>query len=153
MEQVRRRTIKRDDVFAHQSDESNSALNLITICNISTRINIRWRSVTHTGSNMRLRTHIPQNCTKIKLNNIQDRCVVPSLFVTNASHSITNKVHELSVIAAINKPSVVLVTESWLSSDTPGQARSSRTIHWLPQGVWLGWPQDPSGQASPDECI
>ena len=65
-----------------------------------------------------MRTHIPQNCTKIKLNNIQDRCVVPSLFVTNACH-ITNKVDELSVITAINKPSVVVVTESWLSSDTP----------------------------------
>jgi hypothetical protein len=56
--------------------------------------------------------------TTSNLKNHRDNCAVPSLFVTNACH-IANKVDELSAVVAINNPSVILVTESWLSSDIP----------------------------------
>ena len=40
---------------------------------------------------------------------------IPSLFVTNACH-VTNKMTELCDVAAINNPTLVLITESWLDS-------------------------------------
>ncbi|XP_028409529.1 uncharacterized protein LOC114532151 [Dendronephthya gigantea] len=41
---------------------------------------------------------------------------VPSILLTNACH-VTNKITELSGIAAVNNPSLVIITESWLNSN------------------------------------
>ena len=86
------------------------------------RSSTRFRN-TASYSNIRKRTSNPCNLVNVpvttsNLENHRDYCAVPSLFVTNAYH-IANKVDELSAVVAINNPSVILVTESWLSSDIP----------------------------------
>ncbi|CAB4032696.1 Hypothetical predicted protein [Paramuricea clavata] len=73
--------------------------------------------------NIRKRTSNPCNLVNVpvttsNLKNHRNNCAVPSFFVTNACH-IANKVDELSAVVAINNSSVILVTDSWLSSDIP----------------------------------
>ena len=107
-----------------KSDEPNYVSN-DTIYNITTRTSAR-RNDTH--ATLKVRTHVPQNYIKIKMNNCQDKWVAPSLHVTNVCH-ILNKVDELSGIAAINKPSVVLITESWLSPNIPDNVINIRNTY------------------------
>ena len=47
--------------------------------------------------------------------------ILPCFLLLNACH-ISNKTDELSAVVAINKPTVVLVTESWLSEAFPDSA-------------------------------
>ena len=47
--------------------------------------------------------------------------ILPFFLLLNACH-ISNKTDELSAVVAINKPTVVLVTESWLSEAFPDSA-------------------------------
>ena len=47
---------------------------------------------------------------------------IPSLLVTNICH-LSNKIDELHGVVDVNgKPSVVMITESWLSSEIPDSA-------------------------------
>ncbi len=60
----------------------------------------------------------------IRKNNICESSIaysVPSILLTNACH-VTNKITELSGIAAVNNPSSVSITESWLDSNIPDAA-------------------------------
>ena len=60
----------------------------------------------------------------IKRNNIYelpDVYSVPSVLLTNACH-VTNKITELSGIATVNDPSLIIITESWLHSNIPDAA-------------------------------
>ena len=81
-------------------------------------------SSNHIHSNIRYknRRHNEANCIKVNISpspaSISSSAPAPSLLVTNACH-ITNKVVELSGVAAINKPSIALITESWLDPNTP----------------------------------
>ena len=66
------------------------------------------------------RDHVKFNC--IEINTHQERKYpLPSLFVSNVCH-ITNKVTELSAVISINKPTVNLIVESWLTDDIPNSA-------------------------------
>ena len=70
-----------------------------------------------------LRMHTPQNCIKIKTTNSSNNpfSAIPSFFLSNVCH-ITNKVDELSGVVSVNDPSVVMITESWLSTNIPDSA-------------------------------
>ena len=46
---------------------------------------------------------------------------IPSFFLSNVCH-ITNKVNKLAAFVSIYDPSVVMITESWLSEDIPDVA-------------------------------
>ena len=46
---------------------------------------------------------------------------IPSFFLSNVCH-ITNKVDELAAAVSIHDPSVVIITESWLSEDIADDA-------------------------------
>jgi hypothetical protein len=103
-----------------QPDKQNVTLPFYTI---SVRVSHRTMVTIASYSNKRKRTSNPCNLVNVtvinsNLENHRDNCAVPSLFVTNACH-IANKVDELSAVVAINNPCVILVTESWLSSDIP----------------------------------
>ena len=80
-----------------------SPRSLTSFRNIASYINIRKRT-----SNPCNLVNVP--VTTSNLENHQDNCAVPSLFVTNACH-IADKADELSTVVAINNPSVILVTE------------------------------------------
>ena len=47
--------------------------------------------------------------------------LIPSFFLSNVCH-ITNKVDELPAVVSIYDPSVVMITESWLSEDIADDA-------------------------------
>ena len=47
--------------------------------------------------------------------------ILSSFLLLNACH-VSNIIHELSAVVAINKPTLVLVTESWLSEAIPDSA-------------------------------
>ena len=65
----------------------------------------------HFKETCKQRFHVSENCIRISTN-------YASLFATNVCH-VMNKVDELSGVAAINDPTVALITESWLSADIP----------------------------------
>ena len=68
--------------------------------------------------------HNKANCIQINISassaNIS-KSWLPSLLLTNICH-VLNKVDELSVVVEQNKPSLVMVTESWLRSTIPDSA-------------------------------
>ena len=68
-----------------------------------------------------LRSHNPKNCVRIKTCGKPVECFTPSIFLSNVCH-ITNKVIELCGIVAVNNPSVIIITESWLNSSIPDAA-------------------------------
>ncbi|CAB4037505.1 Hypothetical predicted protein, partial [Paramuricea clavata] len=111
-----------EDVTSSCDSASNSPTNNKVIPIVMSQC----RTISHriaSYNNIRKRTSNPCNLVNVPVttSNLEyhrDYCAVPSLFVTNACH-IANKVDELSAVVAINNPSVILVTESWLSSDIP----------------------------------
>ena len=68
-----------------------------------------------------IRYHNPKNCIFINTSQAPIKFSVPSIFITNECH-ITNKVVQLCGVVAINSPSLVLITESWLDSTIPDSA-------------------------------
>ena len=52
---------------------------------------------------------------------VGNHCSTPSVLLTNACH-ITNKVAELCGITAVNDPSLIIITKSWLNSNIPDAA-------------------------------
>ncbi len=65
------------------------------------------------------RPHNARNCIVIKTVTTSIEQSIPSLFITNACHDVTNKVTELCGVAAINNPTLIPITESWLDSSIP----------------------------------
>ena len=65
-----------------------------------------------------IRYHNTKNCIFINTSQAPIKFSVPSIFITNECH-ITNKVVQLCGVVAINSPSLVLITESWLDSTIP----------------------------------
>ena len=68
-----------------------------------------------------IRYHNTKNCIFINTSQAPIKFSVPSIFITNECH-ITNKVVQLCGVVAINSPSLVPITESWLDSTIPESA-------------------------------
>ena len=80
------------------------------------------------------RGHIPENCTQV-FPVTQSKTLIPSLLLSNVCH-ISNKVDELQGVAEINNASIAIVTESWLTSETPSSSISigeneDKEVLWL----------------------
>ena len=68
------------------------------------------------------RGHVPENCIQV-LPVTQSKTSIPSLLLSNVCH-IGNKVDELQGVAEMNNASIAVVTESWLTSETPSSSIS-----------------------------
>lgn len=114
LEEIPRVRSPRHEKHAEQTNSNNSP----EICyrnHIPTIISVR-RKRKYCRSTMK--TNIAHNCIKIKINQPSESTSVPSFFLSNVCH-ITNKVDELTAVVSIDDPSVVMVTESWLSAEVP----------------------------------
>ena len=68
------------------------------------------------------RGHVPENCIQV-FPATQSKTSIPSLLLSNVCH-IGNKVDELQGVAEINNATIAIVTESWLTSETPSSSIS-----------------------------
>ena len=90
--------------------------------NIPVRITTRHNTLQRkfSGQMQHAYKSTPYNCIKVK--NVESPAnlssVCPTFFLSNVCH-ISNKIDELSGIVSINNPSVIMVTETWLSKNIP----------------------------------
>lgn len=96
----------------------------ITPRQITVQINNERRSTLYKF----LRFHVPGNCVNISTDRILKISTIPSILLSNVCH-LTNKVDELRCVADVNNPSIVIITESWLSSDIPTTAIKLKDSH------------------------
>ena len=108
-----------DPISQDATDDHDTKLKQITP---GKRIPVRITTRTAPSNSVNMRSHTKSNCIYIKTNEERPKQLrLPIIMLANVCH-IANKIDELYGVVANNNPEVVLITESWLTSNIPDSA-------------------------------